>query len=325
MSNHNIPANPAPRLVGRSGEYRDNEFYLKGDDFLIGRSFDCHLVLNDALISARHAKIVKTGEQYELQDLNSTNGTFVNDEKIEKKTLRTGDRIKFGSVEFEFLRPIDVSRTIVATPDVLAGLKAMESARHGAASPAPPSPPSSRPAQVVIIPPARQKRGLWGGLILGLIAGLILAYGLSLLAMLAVHAITVHSAPQYLKNLAVAFPGLNTHEGWMRISVSDLGALGTLLGVALGPLLGGLIAQIRSRRRRPEAALGFSVFYVVAALAIQIAVSGFRFADWPRLFPPLAPALGLWGNFAVVCAYFFVVVFVLSFVGTLLVRSKASE
>jgi hypothetical protein len=324
-----MPANLAPRLVGRSGEYRDKEFYLKGDDFLIGRSFDCHLVLNDPLISSRHAKIVRTGELYELQDLNSTNGTFINDEKIEKKSLRTGDRIKFGSVEFEFLRPIDVSRTIVATPEVLAGLKAMESARHAAEFPAPPSPPSSRPAQVVIIPPSRQKAGLWSGLIPGVLTGLLIAFGLPLLSaafqMSKAGGLTVSGVLRFLQNWALGFPGAYTHEAWKAFGLRTVAGGIVLLGLALGPLVGGLIARRGGRRGPVATAVAFAIAYGVAGLVIQVAVLKLAFSEMASYYPEIVPSLDRWWNMGVVLAYFAAVVFVLSFVGTLLVRSKAAE
>jgi hypothetical protein len=329
MPNNSMPANLAPRLVGRSGEHRDQEIYLKGEDFLIGRSFDCHLVLNDSLISARHAKIIKTGEQYELLDLNSTNGTYVNNEKIEKKTLRTGDRIKFGLLEFEFLRPIDVSRTIVATTEVLAGLKAMESARHASEFPAPPSPPSSRPAQAVIIPPARQKGGLWSGLIPGVLTGLLIAFGLPLFSavvqMSKAGGLTVSSVLRFLQNWALGFPGMYTHEGWKIVGLRTVAGVIVLLGLALGPFAGGRIARRGSRRGPAATALAFAIAYGAAGLVIQVAVLKLAFSEMALYYPGIVPSLGRWGNMGVVLAYFAAVVFVLGFGGTLLVRSKASQ
>ncbi len=63
------------------------------------------LVLQDASVSRMHARITKEGENVYLEDLNSTNGTFQNDQRMhpyEKKKLEEGDEIKFGKVVFIF-------------------------------------------------------------------------------------------------------------------------------------------------------------------------------------------------------------------------------
>ncbi len=57
-------------------------------------------------ISRFHAKITKEGEQYYLTDLNSTNGTFINDEALltyQKKELIAGDKITFANIEYNFI------------------------------------------------------------------------------------------------------------------------------------------------------------------------------------------------------------------------------
>jgi hypothetical protein len=63
---------------------------------LIGRSSDADLRLNDADTSRRHARIVCRGEDFTLQDLASTNGTWVNGSRVEEHVLRAGDRIGIG-------------------------------------------------------------------------------------------------------------------------------------------------------------------------------------------------------------------------------------
>src|SRR5215210_9019135 len=68
----------------------------------IGRSPDNRLHLDDASVSGRHAQIHLVGETFHLQDLESTNGTRVNGEKITSVVLKVGDRIVFGKVEASF-------------------------------------------------------------------------------------------------------------------------------------------------------------------------------------------------------------------------------
>jgi hypothetical protein len=63
----------------------------------LGRSRECEVRLPDADTSRRHAKIVCTGGRFVLHDLASTNGTFVNGERIEQRELRAGDRLQIGA------------------------------------------------------------------------------------------------------------------------------------------------------------------------------------------------------------------------------------
>ena len=65
------------------------------------------------------------------------------------------------------------------------------------------------------------------------------------------------------------------------------------------------------------------LLYAAVAVVIQLIVMQFKFDVWPTAFPALAASLGKWGNAALCLVYFWGVVFVLSFLGALLVRSKA--
>lgn len=60
----------------------------------------------DAYVSRRHATITRNGQRYEITDLDSDNGTFVNDGRLaagEKRVLRNGDRIRVGRVVLGFV------------------------------------------------------------------------------------------------------------------------------------------------------------------------------------------------------------------------------
>ena len=71
-----------------------------GDETVtIGRSPENVVYLDDPSVSGRHAQLQLLGENYQLTDLDSTNGTRVNDAAITAVTLRAGDRIRFGKVE----------------------------------------------------------------------------------------------------------------------------------------------------------------------------------------------------------------------------------
>ncbi len=65
---------------------------LRGDRMLVGRSRECDLVLPDVLLSRRHAEIYKTARGWLVRDLDSMNGTRVNDERIQdERVLYEGD------------------------------------------------------------------------------------------------------------------------------------------------------------------------------------------------------------------------------------------
>lgn len=68
----------------------------------IGRAAECDLTLNDPSVSRAHAIVEIAGERPTVRDLGSTNGTFVNGKRIESKTLRDGDELRFGNTQVQF-------------------------------------------------------------------------------------------------------------------------------------------------------------------------------------------------------------------------------
>ncbi len=72
-------------------------FTLDGDESVIGRARDAHVHVDDAGISRRHARIVRTeARRYLIEDLGSANGVFVNGRKVERVDLADGDRVQVG-------------------------------------------------------------------------------------------------------------------------------------------------------------------------------------------------------------------------------------
>ena len=81
-----------------SGKYQGGEFPLKGDkQLIIGRSSELDIVLVEDMVSRKHAKITLSGGKITIEDLGSTNGTFVNGEKVKTSRLKEGDRILVGT------------------------------------------------------------------------------------------------------------------------------------------------------------------------------------------------------------------------------------
>ncbi len=81
-----------------SGKYQGGEFPLKVDkQVVIGRSSELDMVLVEDMVSRKHAKITVGDGRILIEDLGSTNGTFVNGEKIKQARLKEGDRILIGT------------------------------------------------------------------------------------------------------------------------------------------------------------------------------------------------------------------------------------
>src|SRR3954465_11427258 len=81
-----------------SGKYQGGEFPLgETKEIVVGRSSELDMVLVEDMVSRRHARIECTEEQIVIEDLGSTNGTFVNGEKIKRATLKEGDRVLIGT------------------------------------------------------------------------------------------------------------------------------------------------------------------------------------------------------------------------------------
>jgi pSer/pThr/pTyr-binding forkhead associated (FHA) protein len=81
-----------------SGKYQDGEFPLPDrGEVLIGRTTDLDLVLVEDMVSRKHAKLTIENESLTIMDLGSTNGTFVNGEKIKRREVKDQDRILIGT------------------------------------------------------------------------------------------------------------------------------------------------------------------------------------------------------------------------------------
>ncbi len=65
-------------------------------EITIGRSLNNIIRIDNAAVSKRHARIIKEGKQYFIEDLNSTNGTYLNDYRVTGLPLRDRDRITIG-------------------------------------------------------------------------------------------------------------------------------------------------------------------------------------------------------------------------------------
>jgi len=105
------------------GPYRGREFtFDHHDTFLIGRSENAHLYLPDDRFFSRHHCLLEIAPpRCFLRDLGSTNGTFVNGQKVAEVFLRNGDRIQGGQTVLEVEVAADAPETDLADTPTLAG------------------------------------------------------------------------------------------------------------------------------------------------------------------------------------------------------------
>jgi predicted component of type VI protein secretion system len=85
------------RMVMRSGPSVGKVYPLEKNELFVGRDLSNDIVINDPEISRRHARLYAQGNSYVLEDLGSTNGSFVNGQRLMgPNVLRPGDTVTFG-------------------------------------------------------------------------------------------------------------------------------------------------------------------------------------------------------------------------------------
>ncbi len=92
-----MPRNTSLTLRFVSGPLQGGEYPLRPDrEITIGRQASLDIVFAEDMVSRKHTRIATTGGEVTIEDLGSTNGTFVNGQKIKRKRLKEGDRVLVG-------------------------------------------------------------------------------------------------------------------------------------------------------------------------------------------------------------------------------------
>jgi pSer/pThr/pTyr-binding forkhead associated (FHA) protein len=144
-----------PRLVLLSEGFAGRTYELKTETTTVGRVSDNTFEIPEASVYSHHAEIVLKGNDVLVRDLNSTNGTFINGERITEAILKPGQILRFGTIELK----IDTGEPLPKPGSSAAG-----SSASGAAS-RPASAPRSKPSldQTVVIPQGVKLEDLQGG------------------------------------------------------------------------------------------------------------------------------------------------------------------
>jgi len=150
-----------------SGLTDKREYPLEeGKAYLLGRSREAQVIIKDRLASRNHCRITMTGpDEWTIADLGSSNGTYVNRQRVTTRTLRHGDVIQIGKTTLEFRVLSATTAPTVVTPQTsgqaqkpqpqgAAGAPAQPPPPQAAAAPAPPPKPPAAAAQPHKPPPA---------------------------------------------------------------------------------------------------------------------------------------------------------------------------
>ncbi len=89
-------------IVAQSGNHRGMDFRLFDGKNVIGTAANCDLVVTDPYLSARHCTIRYENGNFMIIDLDSRNGTYVNQKRISKEELIDNDTVRLGKTEFKF-------------------------------------------------------------------------------------------------------------------------------------------------------------------------------------------------------------------------------
>ncbi len=110
-SEHEDPQPPhGPELVVVSGHRAGLSWRVHGWRVTVGRHPESHVFLDDITVSRRHVELRATPTGYELTDVGSLNGTYLNDERIdEPKMLHNGDRVRVGKFLLQYQVPHEAS------------------------------------------------------------------------------------------------------------------------------------------------------------------------------------------------------------------------
>jgi pSer/pThr/pTyr-binding forkhead associated (FHA) protein len=156
------------QFVMRSGPNTGKVYPLETPEIIIGRDATNNIPINDAEVSRKHAKLILQSSAYVIQDLGSTNGTFINGQRITaSQVLKPGDKVTLGeNIVLMYEIALDPNATLLSSAKPPKTIPPIQ-------KPIPtPAPPSTAPVQVFVdqVPagptpkataPAKKKFPIW--------------------------------------------------------------------------------------------------------------------------------------------------------------------
>ncbi|MFH2038430.1 MAG: FHA domain-containing protein [Chloroflexota bacterium] len=106
------------QFVMRSGPTPGKVFPLEGHEIMIGRETSCNIMINDTEVSRKHARLIRQSMGYLLEDLGSTNGTFINGQRLlEPLLLHGGESVSLSeNIILDYESTADPDTTVLTTP-----------------------------------------------------------------------------------------------------------------------------------------------------------------------------------------------------------------
>lgn len=168
-------------LVAQQSGMNNKRWPIKGT-MVIGRAADCDISIAYDRMSRKHAELKEAGGNLSVKDLDSSNGTFVNDVQVKQETrLKAGDKIRFDMLAFVVDGPQDdINKTVVRPAIDLSAIQQQAKAQKKVAPKARPSAPKPKPRQAAEAVAASQSSpasdtGSASGMPVALIAGISVA------------------------------------------------------------------------------------------------------------------------------------------------------
>ena len=118
-----------PRLVVLSEGYTGRAYDLKVEKTTVGRVEDNAFQIPDASVSSHHCEVILQGEEVLIRDLNSTNGTFINNEPVTEAVLKPSEMLRLGNIELRLETapaPAPAKKVLDRTQVMNQGVKASE-------------------------------------------------------------------------------------------------------------------------------------------------------------------------------------------------------
>jgi hypothetical protein len=145
------------QFIMHSGPNSGKIYRLEASEIIIGRDANNGVAINDAEVSRKHARLSLHGSAYVIQDLGSTNGTFVNGQRITgSQVLNIGDTVSFGeNIVVIYEAALDPNATVISSAQIPRAVAPVQRPAPAPSYITPPIPtPVYTPAQVYTPPPA---------------------------------------------------------------------------------------------------------------------------------------------------------------------------
>lgn len=115
-----------PYILIKGGPEKGKVYEVGDQALTLGRDKNQTIQILDQGVSRAHAEIFKLGELFIIRDINSTNGTFVNSERVEEEVLKDSDEILIGNTVMVFMESVTADGAEVNEPDEPMGISTVE-------------------------------------------------------------------------------------------------------------------------------------------------------------------------------------------------------